>query len=188
MLSLCLYAFLVFLGFFSGSYLLLLTSLADYFLIFTDWYLPGILVFLLVQCGYRSLMAASAWPMLLSACLTLVLLRFLYPAADLLLLLAFCYGLCLLWNFIYSLKTRRFHYSFFFLLLLVCDLHVGLANLEAYYALPPGFLYAYQQAMPAGIFWLFYLPSQVMLTCMITPVYPRRNLLRISSSPWRRRF
>ncbi len=183
MLSLCLYTILVFTGFFTSSYLLLLTSIADYFLIFTDWYLPGIVVFILVQMGYRRLLGTGTLPLLFFICLVFFLCILFFPAADLLVILAFCYGICLMANLICSLRRRRFDYFGFFLLLLVCDLHVGLANLNSYYSLPQGILYSYQQAVPPWIFWIFYLPSQLILARMLLSENPRKNLLRISSSP-----
>ena len=183
MLSLCLYALLVFTGFFTNSPLLLLTSVADYFLIFTDWYLPGILIFILVQLGYRRLLGAGVLPLLFLLCPVFFFCRLFFPAADLLVVLAFCYGVCLLANLICSLRRRRYDYFGFFLLLLVCDLHVGLANLSAYYTLPQGMLSSYQQTVPPWIFWIFYLPSQLILAHMLLSEDPRRNLARISSSP-----
>lgn len=179
MRSFFLYVLLVLNGLQSGSYLLLLTSLADYFLIFTNWYLPGVLLFLLVQFGYRLLLQAPWRPMLKASALTLGASLFFYPESGLLFGLALAYGICLLMNLTFCIRHKRHSYCLFFVLLLLCDLHVGLANLEPYFTIPSGFLRTYQQRAAPGIFWIFYLPSQALLAKLLSIHRPARNLRRI---------
>lgn len=179
MRSFFLYVLLILNGLQSGSYLLLLTSLADYFLIFTHWYLPGVLLFLLVQFGYRLLLQAPWRPMLKASALTFGASLFFCPKAGPLFGLALAYGVCLLMNLSFSIRHKRRSYCLFFLLLLLCDLHVGLANLEPYFTIPSGFLRTYQQRAAAGVFWIFYLPSQALLTKLLSSQRPARNLRRI---------
>ena len=179
MLSLFLYILLILNGLRSGSYLLLLTSLADYFLIFTDWYPPGVLLFILVQFGYRLLLSAPLRPMLIASGLTFLVSLLLYPQAGLLFWLALAYGICLLMNLVFCVQNKRYSFCLFFFLLLLCDLHVGLANLSSYFTIPYGFLRTYQKLAASGIFWIFYLPSQALLAGLVSSRLPARKLRRI---------
>lgn len=178
MLSLCLYVILILCCLYSGSILLMFTVLADYFLIFTTHYIPGILCFLIFQAGCRKLMNASMKGMLVPA-ITASVLLYLTGVASPVILLAAGYGVSLCANLLFAWRKRDKKLRLIFLLLLFCDLHVALANLGLYASIPPGRFRDYQQFVAPHALWLFYLPSQLMLARMLH----RRNAERIRLSP-----
>lgn len=166
MLSLFLYAILILCCLYSGSFLLVFTVLADYFLIFTTHYVPGILCFLIFQMGCRKFLNASLRGMLLPAATASILL-FLTGVTSPVILLAAGYGVCLCSNLLCAWKQGDKKLRFIFLLLLLCDLHVAFANLGLYVSIAPGLFKNYQQFVAPYALWLFYLPSQLMLAKML---------------------
>lgn len=163
MLSLFLYILLIANGFGSGSFLLLTAGLADYFLIFTDWYSMGLLIFILFQFGILRLQKGRPLSMFAAALTALIFVIILCPRTDEIFLLAVIYAACLLYNLAVCIRRRSFSLGLVLFLLLLCDLHVGLANLGAYLDLPGSFLPVYQREVAPRIFWVFYLPSQFLL-------------------------
>ena len=146
---------------------LFFTVCADYFLVFSNRYLPGILFFLLVQNMYRRFLRAPFpfWFCCGSAAMGLLLLfsrlyRFPFDSVS---AFSAIYAGCLLANLAFSLKKGPGWFSLSLTLLLFCDFHVALGHLSDYLASPfPGWLAGWVGATPFLI-WGFYLPAQVIL-------------------------
>lgn len=116
-----------------------LAFIADYFLLFTDHYLIGITLFILVQLMYMKILDYHNY---------LPCFLFVFLIINPLITLALIYLCYSLLNLIHSYKVSR---SFFIaiLLLLCCDITIGLVFLEL---VDPIFNLA---------IWSFYLPSQL---------------------------
>ncbi|MCJ7834245.1 hypothetical protein MUB23_02395 [Cuneatibacter sp. NSJ-177] len=146
---------------------LFFTVCADYFLVFSNRYLPGILFFLLVQNMYRRFLRAPFpfWFCCGSAAMGILLLfsrLYRFPFDSVSAFSAFYAG-CLLANLAFSLKKGPGWFSLSLTLLLFCDFHVALGHLSDYLASPfPGWLAGWVGATPFLI-WGFYLPAQVIL-------------------------
>ena len=113
--------------------------IADYFLLFSDLYILGIILFILVQITYMHLLNYHNF-------LPLCLLIFIF--IDPLITLALIYLCFSLLNLYHSYPISK---SFFtsILLLLLCDITIGLVFLEI--VDPSCFIFI----------WIFYLPSQL---------------------------
>ena len=143
------------------------TAAADVFLLITDrWYGVGLLLFLCAQSAYliRLRLAGSppAWPLRAGLPLLLAALLFRLGLASPLNLLACLYFSQLLVNALLAWAApRQRRFALGLTLLLCCDLCVA-----AYNTLPPGAgLYAFARV---GM-WLFYLPSQVLISLSALP-------------------
>ena len=113
--------------------------IADYFLLFSDLYILGIILFILVQITYMHLLNYHNY-------LPLCLLIFIF--VDPLITLVLIYLCFSLLNLYHSYPISK---SFFtsILLLLLCDITIGLVFLEI--VDPRCFIFI----------WIFYLPSQL---------------------------
>lgn len=147
------------------------TLLADLFLLVLGrWYLAGVGAFCVVQALYfvrlRRLRGGRVWPRLLlrlalSAAVLLVAERF--SALEPLTVLSVFYFTQLAANALESLFPGRRYAAFSagLVLFVCCDLCVGLQNLSAFLPVSGhGGLFAFARV---GM-WLFYLPSQVLIT------------------------
>ncbi|WP_434311593.1 hypothetical protein [Hominifimenecus sp. rT4P-3] len=146
---------------------LFFTVCADYFLIFSNYYLPGILFFILVQNTYRRFLSApfAYWFCSGSAMMGILLLasRFFPIAFDFVNAFSAFYGGCLLANLLYSAKKGPGWFTLSLTLLLLCDFHVALGHLFFYpSALYPSWLITWTSLTPFLI-WGFYLPAQILL-------------------------
>lgn len=176
---------------------LIFTFISDYFLLFTDKIVVGILTFIVVQLLYliriynwkldASLIDRSKKPLylyffrnILSTILVLIpICIFLRkPSLDtiLIILLAAFYFISLLLNFIDTInispKTRSKRVKIFatgLLLFLLCDINVGLFNLAYYIPINP-FIYIKLYNISSIAMWLFYLPSQVLISLSKNPL------------------
>ena len=124
-----------------GYHMFFLILLADYILLWGDYYKLGIALFMLVQCLYHRQLANDYL-------FYLGLLSFLYPNIY---LLAFVYALMSLVNIITAIKNHHF-LRVTLILLALCDICVGLQ-------------FILQINIP--LIWLFYLPSQVYYAKMV---------------------
>lgn len=139
---------------------LFFTVCADYFLIFTDSVHTGVLLFCLVQLCYRIFLGGT-WKSLLKSSLFIFL--FLLPLAylsDVILVSAACYLVLLCTNIHLARIRKNFRLLLALTLMFLCDIHVGIANLPEYLALPPSVWYSFS----ARLFWFFYLPSQFLIS------------------------
>ncbi|MEQ2454979.1 lysoplasmalogenase family protein [Flavonifractor hominis] len=150
------------------------TALADLFLlVLNTHYLAGVACFCVVQLLYRARLrrrlGGRAWPdVAVRALLTGAALLAVWQlgALNALSLLALFYFVQLAVNAAESLRLGRkgLYFSVGLILFLCCDICVGLHNLAAF--LPPDGLSGAIAFAQIGM-WLFYLPSQVLLTLSI---------------------
>lgn len=160
-------------GFHEGCFFLnaalLFSFCADYFLIFTDLYIAGLILFCFAQLSYflllkRSLMSAGRYILLFL--LPVFLLNFFYPLPiDAELLLSLIYISLLCGNIRGAFKRKSPWMGMGLILLLLCDLHVGIFNFANYI---PALSSALSGWISASTFliWLFYIPAQVSLSLM----------------------
>ncbi len=142
------------------------TLLADLFLVLSGKLFLGIFFFILVQYSYlfRSLTKKSL--VLISIILSLFLIPtfivFSYRLSNIsLFIIALYYGILLLTNLIIASKKYKYHHIIFWgmLLFCLCDINVALYNLSS------NFNFTNISFIPFGfLIWLFYFPSQLLLT------------------------
>ncbi len=158
-----------------------LVLFSDYCLLFTTHYLPGVIIFILVQCLYFTAMARPRLLphfLALSAALAIPAALFLNSLCKLngpLINAAAIYMSMLVINIVcavrYFYKSRNVPALLFALgmvLYSLCDLSVGLMNLPAFFGpQTPRLLYIfaspYFQEITTYAMWLFYLPAQVLI-------------------------
>lgn len=140
---------------------LFFTACADYYLIFTASAFKGVLLFCLVQICYRLFLGAPWRPFFRNSLLSLAILLPLGYASDPLLIPSLFYIGCLCANIRLARNQKNFRFLLALTLMLFCDIHVGIANLPGYLELPSSFCYSFA----AHVFWLFYLPSQLLICC-----------------------
>ncbi|MCI9093742.1 MAG: hypothetical protein HFF36_08230 [Coprobacillus sp.] len=125
-----------------GYFVLFIIIIADYFLLFTDLYSIGILLFIIVQCMYHRMIDHNIF-FYLPLCLML------FPS---LYSLSICYALLSFFNIINA--YRRKHWLFITLILLaICDI---------------GIVIQFLFKMNISFIWWFYLPSQVYYTKIVS--------------------
>lgn len=154
---------------------LFFTVVADYFLLFTNNFYFGILFFVFVQisyfiylCGLKKIIPKLI--LVISLCILANLVIFyLVPSCQPLLFIITLYSLLMLLNIIYySLHIRKApHIDIIFLLcgivlLLLCDIHVGLHNASKFFCINSEFLIQYSNTADKLV-WIFYLPSQICI-------------------------
>jgi len=143
------------------------TLAADYFLIFTDTVLPGLLLFTIVHICYLRYLKGELWILAFAWGMGIFLTGSLNWAwvlkLDPSLLPAGGYAACLLCTLGLSLWRREKVLAASIGLLLLCDLHVGIHQLDRSGLLPHvGWLSAWYAAAPSLI-WLFYIPAETLL-------------------------
>ena len=147
---------------------------ADLFLLVLDrWYLAGVALFCVVQTLYFLRICLGLSRRLPAAILARGIFSALVLAAGILLgqltaltALALFYFLQLLCNTLESFRLPRhgLPFSLGLLLFVGCDLCVGLQNLSL---LSPAALSGWPAAFTRVGMWLFYLPSQVLITLSV---------------------
>lgn len=127
-----------------GYEVLLIIVFADYLLLWTENYLLGILLFVIVQCFYHWYMSSNIYFYGL-----LVLL--IYPS---LITFAICYAIMSLINLINAIKTK--HWLLYPILCLgLCDICVVIQ---------------FYTHINMALLWCFYLPSQVIYTKKVSSI------------------
>lgn len=157
---------------------LLFTAASDYFLLFSDCYTPGLYTFCLAQTAYLFLLRLSLrqtgfWLLrqliirLLGCVLLLPLLSRLTGESLLFLIPLALYAVSFAANI--ALSSRASVRLFAGLILFaLCDINVLLFHLSDYLVLPAS-LTAFFHSYSWFCMWLFYLPSQVLLTLCPLP-------------------
>lgn len=157
---------------------LFFTVCADYFLFFTRGYLPGILLFCMVQLCYRRYAGLSpvrartsekisflpaGFPPIGLLFAAVILTDILFPKANAILIGAssLLYLVLLLENMVLSCRRKDFLLLHALTLMLLCDLHLGIYHMPSYLPLP-SFL---QLDVTWRLIWFYYLPSQLLLAC-----------------------
>ena len=166
---------------------LILTFFADIFLLFTDYYTPGIWLFIIIQGCYRiRLRSDQMLKQYYRAAIyyflpCLFLLLFTNISFNLSFLSALFYFICLLLNVFTCLKLLRNSQTHILkktfcigvIFLFFCDIQVGISNISSYIntGLNNAFLPFLLNFASIGM-WFFYLPSQIIITvCGILAPY-----------------
>ena len=146
---------------------LFFTVLADYFLVFTYNFIPGILLFCIVQFCYCRIFDYSllflAENGLLGA--TPCMDRQSYPAFSFGYHCAsgIFYFFCLATNVFLAWQRSGAWLSLGLTLMLLCDIHVGLSALPAYLSISPGTPLALWCKIAPIVIWVLYVPSQLIM-------------------------
>jgi hypothetical protein len=142
------------------------TLLADLFLVLSGNLFLGVLFFIIVQYSYLFRLLDKKSSKIISIILSLFLmpifLVFSYRLSDIsLFIIALYYGLLLLTNLILaSIKHKHHHLIFWGMLLFcLCDINVALYNLSSNFNLNTLSFIPF-----SFLIWLFYFPSQILLT------------------------
>lgn len=129
-----------------------LTCVADYALLFSDYFSFGVFVFILTQAARCFFLNKKVLLKILPFGLLLFVLLDLL--SNRLFALSGVYALFLLMNFILAFRKREKPLIWGFLLFILCDLNVAVFNITS-----SGMFYQ----LAAFLMWFFYLPSQVLL-------------------------
>lgn len=163
---------------------LIFTAVSDYFLLFSDCYTPGLYTFCLAQTAYLFLLRLRLCQTgsfllrqlairLFGCVLLLPLLSQLTGEALLFLIPLAFYAVSFAANIV--LSSRACARLFFGLVLFaLCDINVLLFHLSDYLVLP-AFLTDFFHSYSWFCMWLFYLPSQVLLTLCPLPGHPVKD-------------
>ena len=135
----------------------LFTLIADYFLLVIDnYYVLGLISFIVVQMIYMYFLYNNKTKLYIYIRLSLIIIAIsLINKLPLLYVLVLCYFSMLIMNTITSYINRNLILSIGFTLFIGCDVSVGLHNI-----LNSGLLYD----IATMSMWIFYLPSQVLIT------------------------
>lgn len=171
-----------------SALILFLTLCADVFLLFTDRYIPGILLFYLIQCSYHRVLfpgrklSSFCFTPVTAAAFFVLLLIYQGFSIDPPLVLAAVYFISLLYNSILTLfhlrgkKKGEIIFALGLMLLLFCDIQVGLYNAGTY--LPAKILsmpiFSILNHAAANGMWLCYLPSQIFITLALLELTNRK--------------
>lgn len=148
---------------------LLFTVAADYFLLFTDRFLPGVVSFLCVQLCYflwlerdkRTLFFSLIGKMILSAAV-LGTLSALGVEVDVLLAVTLYYFLFLVENTVRGIRSGKKLFAAGMCLFLLCDIQVGIFNMASY--VPAFSENSLLYEIAAVGMWACYLPAKVCIT------------------------
>ncbi len=153
---------------------------ADYFLLFTSSFIPGlmaflvvqILLFLRIQIRLDLSVVYRIGPMLFLFVLGMATLIILHPELDLVTVLAMIYFLCFLNNVLTVVITMNtgqcwkdktyLLFSMGLILFFICDIHVGIYNLSTYVSSTSQIFIKYESWFSIAM-WLFYLPGQTLI-------------------------
>ncbi|BCN31697.1 hypothetical protein [Anaeromicropila herbilytica] len=161
------------------------TAFADYFLVIAEDNTPGVLMFMIVQLLYmvritnidrtkenkiRVLSFRYIMILLNTSVISMILLYF-KVYVDFLFMITCIYFQSLVVNVVCAVKitvknkkvTSNRIFAIGMVLFLLCDINVGLFNLSQYMTLQDGIYLAIYNISSIAM-WLFYLPSQVMIS------------------------
>ena len=154
------------------TFALLFTLISDTFLIFTDYKLPAMFTFSLVQIFYmlkiKNLKSTFNINYIDIIRITIILITITIMAFithDLLVVITSFYFLMLVFNFIESIKLFKINWMIpvGFLLFIFCDIFVGLDFLDI------------DLNLNFNVIWFFYTPSQVLLTLSMFNNYLKKH-------------
>lgn len=152
------------------------TSIADTFLILLDdYYILALVFFIFTQISYfiyiRITFSNKKWLKdiflrLLTIVIGTVLIPFVEKDSRLITFLSIVYFSNLLLNFIYSCCVKKKNYLFIIglLLFICCDFCVGCFNIGDIIEISNDSLFAKIRDYPINLSWLFYYPSQILLS------------------------
>ncbi|MCI5899799.1 MAG: hypothetical protein SOT36_09155 [Hominisplanchenecus sp.] len=144
---------------------------ADLVFLHTPFELAGILLFILVQFCYRTLLAIPLLPWLKSGLLLALFLTFTADfcgiKGSLLLAAALFYFFLLLINLFHAwhqtFRSVPLLMALCLTMLLICDFHVGLYNLPRFLHPLPAALQNYCTLTAGHMIWIFYIPGQLIM-------------------------
>lgn len=137
---------------FKNSIIFFITTIADYFLLFTNYYTIGIIFFIIVQ-----ILRLFHYSTKKEIPIILVLFSLLIGIIIKLLINTFIgictiYAFLLISNAIIVIKQKKFYLSIGMILFILCDFSVAL-----YYLYP-------NLTISSKLIWIFYLPSAILLS------------------------
>ena len=160
---------------------LFFTLVSDLFILMLDYYIPGVITFIVVQqlYGLRLLLEkhssgrrlALRFALQLTVAVTVCLLLWLAEVEiDSLLFISVLYFICILTNTINAVRLAlhnrgdrsRVLFAVGMVLFLLCDINVGIFNMSGFIALPEN-LYHRLYSLSSILMWTFYAPAQVIL-------------------------
>lgn len=172
---------------------LLFTLISDAFLLLFDYYIFGLMTFILVQqlYSYRIILANHKkkimflfrliTQMLLSA-LICIILGISGVSMEVLLVLSVFYFICIASNTFFSVRATlswKEHkgnvlYAIGMVLFLMCDINVGIFNMSGFIALPESIYHSLYQ-ISSILMWTFYAPAQVMIALSVLWVWQNKQ-------------
>ncbi len=158
---------------------LFITVIADFFLLFTDYFVIGVGVFSLVQIIYAVRYERNKIkPALIRSIIILMIILAIYliinfyiVKIELLYLMALYYAITLIINVVKSIKScknglfpypNKYFIAIGMVLFLLCDMFVGIYNITSQMNISSGI--DLLSNFSGKLVWFFYLPSQVLLS------------------------
>lgn len=159
---------------------LFFTVIADYFFLITHKYILGIVSFCIVQIIYSvrhdiknkvSTIKKFIMTLILVLIIYLIISNFIITI-DLIFVVGIYYAIALIVSVIKAIKSCKYNYypspnkymiAWGMILFLLCDIHVGFANIQKVIKVSPGLLKRFLDKS-ISLIWFFYLPSQILLT------------------------
>ena len=181
---------------------LFFTLISDLFILILDYYLYGVLVFILVQQLYSfrlillhygkrdqseriTMYVKRIMIQVGLAAMTYLALYFAGVNLDSLLITSVFYFISILFNTIaavqLAIKNHRLKsdllYAAGMLLFLLCDINVGLFNLTGFINLPEE-IYSVIYSYSSILMWTFYAPSQVLVALSVSYIVKQKEALK----------
>ena len=156
-----------------------LTFVADYYLVFTDNVVMGIVIFILAHIAYGKMLMGQE--RLLKYCGGMLvagtIFYFMFCAnysqeVGVIFSMGIVYSCFLIHNLYLASKKKDAILTLAFALLLLGDLHVGIFNIPRYLSITSPIILSWIGFAGYGM-WLFYLPSQI---CMALGLVPNRQV------------
>jgi hypothetical protein len=161
---------------------LFFTVLSDLFLLILDYYICGLVTFIIVQQLYsiRIMLSDSqkadkaVMRFLLQIVLAAVVCLLLWLGdvpMEALLVISVFYFVCIVTNVFFAVRValrktvdkRNVIFAIGMVLFLLCDINVGVFNMAGFIALPDS-VYRSLYTLSSILMWTFYAPSQVIIT------------------------
>ncbi len=160
---------------------LLFTVAADYFLLFTASFIPGLIFFCIVQFFYAVLIRSfkhekisfisviTAYGVRTAVCAVLLFLLRMILGRDAftenmsLIIPGMFYGICFILNIIDSFCYRTpIPFRIGLILFLLCDICVLMRNLPLIFSFSPAVLHFFKDTV-SFFMWVFYLPGKILI-------------------------
>lgn len=152
--------------------------LSDIFLLFTNYFVPGLVFFIMVQILFYFVLSrggwihrnAQIWIRIGLPILILVLFYVIGVAFDLVLILAVFYIVSFAATVLAAICAARKSpdnramrlFMLGLILFFLCDINVGIFNLSSYLQMDSKVLYSLRNFSAVGM-WFFYLPGQILI-------------------------
>lgn len=127
-------------------YCMLCLCLADYILLFTDYYSIGIIIFCMIQCTYMYILEHNHNIFYYALIYAIIIFILSFQSFPMLYIVSFIYASFSFYNISYALYIKEYSLVMTIILLAICDIFVALSY--------------YFNTLSMYI-WIFYLPSQL---------------------------